>query len=158
MCTHKSWNLSRDKSAVNTSTRPITCKGQMQKKMCDTLTFQKPVLVSICTSLKCKISPPHTRNHTHTPTPTHRIYVCLQVHPIAFTFVSNINNINALCALFLYHCSLTSMCLCPGSHVFMFHVFEQSQLSVSPLGKELCLEGPVKLLDRHFGSRPQILC
>lgn len=38
------------------------------------------------------------------------------------------------------------------SHIFMLHVLEEPQLSVGPLGKELRLEGPIQLLDGHFGS------
>ena len=42
------------------------------------------------------------------------------------------------------------------SYVLVLHVFEQSQLSVSPLGEEFGLEGPVKLLDGHLRPRPAI--
>ena len=38
------------------------------------------------------------------------------------------------------------------AHIFMFHVFEEPQLSVRPLGEQLRLERPVQLLDGHFGS------
>lgn len=38
----------------------------------------------------------------------------------------------------------------------MLHVFEQPQLSVSPLGEEFGLEGPVKLLDGHLRPQPAI--
>lgn len=39
-----------------------------------------------------------------------------------------------------------------ASHVFMFHVLEEPQLSVGPLGEELRLERSVELLDGHLGS------
>lgn len=32
----------------------------------------------------------------------------------------------------------------------MLHVFEQSELPVGPLSKDLRLEGPVELLNGHF--------
>jgi len=38
----------------------------------------------------------------------------------------------------------------------MFHVLEQPQLPVGPLGEELRLERSVQLLDRHFGSCPGV--
>lgn len=44
------------------------------------------------------------------------------------------------------------------AHIFMFHVFEQPQLSVRPLGKQLRLERPVQLLDGHFGSGSGVHC
>lgn len=34
----------------------------------------------------------------------------------------------------------------------MLHVFEESQLSVGPFGKEFGLEGPVELFDGHLSS------
>lgn len=37
-----------------------------------------------------------------------------------------------------------------SAHVFMLHVFEQSELPVGPLSKDLRLEGPVELLNGHF--------
>lgn len=42
------------------------------------------------------------------------------------------------------------------SYIFMFHVFEQPQLPISPLSKELRLEGPVELLDGHLGPCPEV--
>lgn len=40
----------------------------------------------------------------------------------------------------------------------MFHVFEEPQLPVGPLGEQLRLERPVQLLDRHRGSCPVVHC
>lgn len=37
-----------------------------------------------------------------------------------------------------------------STHIFMLHVFEQSELSVGPLSKDLWLEGPVELFNGHF--------
>lgn len=44
------------------------------------------------------------------------------------------------------------------AHVFMFHVLEEPQLSVGPLGKELRLERSVEFLDGHFGSGSVVHC
>lgn len=38
----------------------------------------------------------------------------------------------------------------PWTHVLVAHVFEEAQLSVGALGKQLRLEGPVQLLDCHL--------
>lgn len=38
----------------------------------------------------------------------------------------------------------------------MFHVLEEPQFPVGPLGEELRLEGSVQLLDGHFGPRPGV--
>lgn len=38
----------------------------------------------------------------------------------------------------------------------MFHVLEEPQLPVGPLGEELRLEGSVQLLDGHFGPGPAV--
>ena len=38
----------------------------------------------------------------------------------------------------------------------MFHVFEQPQLPIGPLSKELRLEGPVELLNGHLGPCPEV--
>ena len=39
----------------------------------------------------------------------------------------------------------------PGpTYILMLHVFQQQQLPISPLGKDLGLEGPAQLLDGHL--------
>lgn len=45
-----------------------------------------------------------------------------------------------------------------GPHVLMFHVFEEPQLPVSPLGEDLRLERSVELLDGHLGSSSGVCC
>lgn len=52
----------------------------------------------------------------------------------------------------IYTIWITSVIYLTGAcvYVFMFHVFEESQLSVSPFGKKFGLEGPVKFLDGHL--------
>lgn len=45
-----------------------------------------------------------------------------------------------------------------ASHVFMFHVLEEPQFSVGPLGKELRLERSVEFLDGHLGSGSAVHC
>lgn len=44
------------------------------------------------------------------------------------------------------------------AHVFMFHVLEEPQLSVGPLGKKLRLERSVEFLNGHFGSGSVVHC
>lgn len=51
---------------------------------------------------------------------------------------------------------LGNLPLPPSTHVLMLHVFEQTQLPVSPLSKYLRLERPVELLNGHFLFRPLI--
>lgn len=46
----------------------------------------------------------------------------------------------------------------PPAHVFMFHVLEEPQLSVGPLGKELRLERSVEFFNGHFGSGSVVQC
>lgn len=48
------------------------------------------------------------------------------------------------------------ICLC--SYILMLHVFEESQLSVSPFGKKFGLEGPMKFLDGHLRPHPAVPC
>lgn len=38
----------------------------------------------------------------------------------------------------------------------MFHVLEQPQLPVGPLGEELGLEGALQLLDGDLGAQPSV--
>lgn len=38
----------------------------------------------------------------------------------------------------------------------MLHVFEEPELPVGPLGKELALEGPVQLLDGYLCGRAAV--
>lgn len=40
----------------------------------------------------------------------------------------------------------------------MAHVFEEAQLSVGALGKQLRLEGPVQLLDGHLVASAAVYC
>lgn len=44
------------------------------------------------------------------------------------------------------------------THVLVAHVFEEAQLSVGALGKELRLEGPVQLLDCHLVASAAVYC
>lgn len=44
------------------------------------------------------------------------------------------------------------------THVLVAHVFEEAQLSVGALGKQLRLEGPVQLLDGHLVTSAAVYC
>lgn len=44
------------------------------------------------------------------------------------------------------------------THVLVAHVFEEAQLSVGALGKQLRLEGPVQLLDGHLVASATVYC
>lgn len=44
------------------------------------------------------------------------------------------------------------------THVLVAHVFEEAQLSVGALGKQLRLEGPVQLLDGHLVASAAVYC
>lgn len=43
-----------------------------------------------------------------------------------------------------------------ATHVLVTHVLEEAQLAVGALGEQLRLEGPVQLLDGHFGARAAV--
>lgn len=53
-----------------------------------------------------------------------------------------------------------SVRICGGrwTHVLVAHVFEEAQLSVGALGKQLRLEGPVQLLDGHLVTSAAVYC
>lgn len=50
----------------------------------------------------------------------------------------------------------TGNVLLAATHILVLHVFEQPQLPVSPLSKNLRLERPVQLLNGHFLFSPLI--
>lgn len=101
--TYKSLKASRERSAVNTSNRPITWTGRRQ----------------------------HTRG----------------VELLPQRFARSLHSSPCMNKLGGWYLKGTS-----ASHVFMFHVLEEPQFSVGPLGKELRLERSVQFLDGHLGS------